>query len=112
MLISVFSIAKGLKEATAAVLLAKNGPNTVNPPKDWPLWAKFIFSFGSGFAPLLWTATLLVFLSWRPFGTPPTNLYNLILALVLIAVIVVSSIFTFVQVGHNRNPIDTTSHSL
>ena len=67
----------------------------VNPPKDWPLWAKFLFSFTSGFAPLLWIATVLVFLSWQPFC--PTCLYNLMLGVVLLAVIFVSSVFNFYQ---------------
>lgn len=97
MLILLHSLVHGLKKATVQSRLARNGPNTVDPPKDWPVWAKFIFAFFSGFAPLLWAACLLVFLSWEPFGTPPTNLYNLILAIVLIIVIVISSIFTFAQ---------------
>jgi len=91
------NVDKGLTMNLAKRRLAENGPNMVDPPKDYPLWVKFFFSFISGFAPLLWIATALVFISWEPFGTPPSNLYNLILAIVLIIVIVVSGIFTFVQ---------------
>lgn len=93
------SVGYGLKQVTASARLAKNGPNLVNPPTDWPWWCKLVFVHFSGFAPLLWVATFLVFLSWQPFGTPPTNLYNLILAIVLIFVIVISSMFTFYQVS-------------
>jgi sodium/potassium-transporting ATPase subunit alpha len=46
---------------------------------------------------LLWVATIFIFLSWEPFGTPPSNEYSLILALVLICVIVLSSLFSFYQ---------------
>jgi sodium/potassium-transporting ATPase subunit alpha len=46
---------------------------------------------------LLWFATFFVFLSWEPFGTPPSNIYNLVLAIVLLIVIVSSSLFTFFQ---------------
>jgi uncharacterized BrkB/YihY/UPF0761 family membrane protein len=35
---------------------------------------------------------------YRPFGSPPTNVYNLALAVVLLIVIVVSGLFTFFQV--------------
>lgn len=92
------NIEHGLTMNLAKRRLAENGSNMVDPPKDYPLWMKFFFSFISGFAPLLWIATALVFISWEPFGTPPSNLYNLILAIVLIIVIVVSGVFTFVQV--------------
>lgn len=92
------SFEKGISKGMAKRRIAELGANIVDPPRDYPLWVKFLFCFVSGFAPLLWTATTLVFLSWEPFGTPPSNLYNLILALVLIVVIVVSSVFSFVQV--------------
>ena len=42
-------------------------------------------------------ATLFVFLSWEPFGTAPGNVYNLMLAVVLLIVITISSCFTFYQ---------------
>ncbi len=93
-------VEKGLTMNLAKRRLVDNGPNMVDPPKDYPLWMKFFFSFISGFAPLLWIATALVFISWEPLGTPPSNLYNLILAIVLIFVIVVSGIFTFIQVRY------------
>lgn len=93
------SVGYGLKHVTATARLSKNGPNLVIPPADWPWWCKLVLVHFSGFAPLLWVATFLVFLSWQPFGTPPTNLYNLILAIVLMAVIVISSMFTFYQVS-------------
>ena len=95
------SIVNGLDPQEAAARIRQFGPNVVDPPREWPLWAKFAFAFFSGFAPLLWVATFLVFLSWEPFGTPPSNLYNLILAIVLIYVITTSSIFTFYQVTTN-----------
>ena len=61
------------------------------------MWAKFLFSFTSGFAPLLWVAAALVFLSWQPFC--PDCIYNLMLACMLLLVIAVSSVFSFYQVN-------------
>jgi hypothetical protein len=61
------------------------------------LWAKFIFSFFSGFAPILWAATILAFISWQPLA--PYNINNLILAVALVVVIAISSLCTFYQVS-------------
>ena len=91
------SVDAGLSASAAAAKLAEHGPNVVSPPKTTPLWAKFILAFFSGFAPMLWIATFFVFLSWEPFGTPPSNVYNLILALVLLFVISASALLTFAQ---------------
>ncbi len=93
-----FSIAHGLQDVTAHARLIHDGPNISDPPKDWPIWAKFIFAFFSGFAPILWIAAFLAFISWRPLGEAPSNVYNLILGIALLIVIVVSSMFTFYQV--------------
>jgi sodium/potassium-transporting ATPase subunit alpha len=95
---NVNSIATGLTREFAQERLQKLGQNIVKPAKQLPLWAKFLLCFVTGFAPLLWTASGLSFISWEPFGTPPTNLYNLILAVVLIIVIVISGSFVFYQV--------------
>ena len=48
----------------------------------------------------------------RPFGTPPLNVYNLALAIVLIIVIVVSGLVMFYQeqqVSHSPLPCSPTS---
>ena len=66
-------------------------------PKETPMLIKFILSFFNGFGPLLWIACFFVFLSWEPFGTPPSNIYNLALAIVLLVVIVISGMFNFYQ---------------
>ena len=46
---------------------------------------------------LLWVSSLLVFLSWKPFGTPPTDIYNLALAVTLLIVIFITGLFNFYQ---------------
>jgi len=90
-------ITYGLTQEEAAKRLAKYGPNEMTKPYEHPVWLKFILSFFSGFAPLLWIACFFVFLSWEPFGTPPSNIYNLALAIVLLIVIFISGLFNFYQ---------------
>ena len=83
----------GLDDVAAMNLLNRNGKNVLSAPLQKPMWLKFIGSFFSGFGPLLWVASLFVFLAWQPFGTPPTNVYNLALAIMLL--IVTLSLFLF-----------------
>ena len=91
------TVERGLDDEVAQVRLLNDGPNVVAPARQVPLVIKLLLCLVSGFAPLLWVACFFVFLSWKPFGAPPTDMYNLALALVLIIVIVVSGLFTFYQ---------------
>ena len=88
----------GITTEAAASRLIEMGPNVIDSVKTRPLWLKCILCFVSGFSPLLWGACFFVFLSWKPFGTPPTDVYNLALAIALVLVISISSVFTFYQV--------------
>ena len=92
------SVVNGLDPSTAAARLKEMGPNVIDAVKTRPLWMKCLLTFVSGFSPLLWVACFFVFLSWKPFGTPPTDVYNLALAIALLLVICISSLFTFYQV--------------
>lgn len=92
------SITNGLLSTRAAAVLKAAGPNVVTSVPDWPMWRKFLHSFVSGFMPILWVATLLAFLSWHPLRAPPTSTYHLVLAVVLLAIIIVSSMLIFHQV--------------
>ena len=59
------STTNGLCGELAQVRLINDGPNIVKPAYTLPTWVKFLLSFFSGFAPLLWIATFFVFLSWE-----------------------------------------------
>ena len=91
------NIKNGLTSEQAKKLLHEHGYNEMAKAYQTPIWLKFIYCFFSGFAPLLWVAAFFVFLSWKPFGTPPSNIYNLALAIVLLIVIFLSGIFNFIQ---------------
>ena len=90
------SLESGLTAAAAAAALAAVGPNSLPVAKPTPWWVSLLWClFFSGFSPMLLVATLFIFLSWEPFGTPPSNSYSLVLALVLLVVILLSGGFTF-----------------
>jgi sodium/potassium-transporting ATPase subunit alpha len=97
----------GLTAARTKDQLATLGPNILPPSNELPLWMKFITCFFSGFNPLLWIASIFVFLSWKPFGTPPSNVYNLALAIVLLIVIFLSSMFNFYQEVQTNQVLST-----
>lgn len=92
------SAIEGMTTEAAASRLNEMGPNVIDRVKTRPLWMQCILCFVGGFSPLLWGACFFVFLSWKPFGTPPTDVYNLALAIALLLVISISSLFTFYQV--------------
>ena len=103
------SITEGLTHEAAAERLSEMGPNTIEEMKTRPLWVKCLLCFVSGFNPLLWVAAFFAFLAWRPFGVPPTDVYNLALAVALLLVIALSSLFSFYQVSfmlHDRHARD------
>lgn len=87
----------GLSSKRAADKLAANGPNIMPQSREAPIWFRFIMSFFSGFSLLLWFACAFVFISWEPFGTPPSNIYNLALAIVFLIIIVIGGLFNFYQ---------------
>ena len=80
----------GIATHTLNARIEIHGPNCIPPPKELHIVLKFILCFFTGFGPLLWIACFFVFLSWQPFGTPPSNVYNLALAIALLLVIFIS----------------------
>ena len=97
LIIDFYSAVSGLTSENVERSLNEHGPNLVPTAKGRPLWLSFILCFFTGFGPLLWVACFFVFLSWKPFGTPPSNIYNLALAIALLIVIFLSGIFQFYQ---------------
>ncbi|KAK0488448.1 hypothetical protein IW261DRAFT_1580898 [Armillaria novae-zelandiae] len=72
--------------------LEQNGKNVITPPpKNLPRRI-FFYIFG-GFGSLLFVASIICFLSWRPLGDPDPATANLALAVVLLIVIVIQAVF-------------------
>ena len=93
----LYSFVTGLVESEANFRLLRDGENAIPRAADLPVWVKFILCFFGGFNPLLWVASVFVFLSYEPFGTPPSNIYNLALFITLLLVITVAGLFNFYQ---------------
>lgn len=99
--------------------LALNGQNLLKPKQQNKLWVciKYLFS---GFGLLLWPASLMCFLAWKPLGDPHPGMFfclfcalslfltfyivpflldsnNLLLAIILQAIIWLNIIFSVVQ---------------
>jgi len=91
------SLVNGLHQSQVSSLLKTNGPNELPKSNELPLIVKLLYCFIGGFSPLLWIAFAFVFITYTPFGTAPSNIYNLALAIALLIVIFLSAIFTFYQ---------------
>lgn len=85
----------GLSEAQAAQMLKNVGPNMPSaPPSQW--FRKSITYLFGGFGSILFVASILVFIAWKPLGQPP-QVANLALAIVLVLVWVIQASFSFWQ---------------
>ncbi|KIM77897.1 hypothetical protein PILCRDRAFT_11576 [Piloderma croceum F 1598] len=82
----------GLDGPIAARRLAKNGKNVITPPPNRWLSKIFWYIFG-GFGSLLFVASIICFVAWKPLGEPAPQAPNLALAIVLLVVIAVQAIF-------------------
>ena len=81
----------GLSREQAQRRLQLYGKNLLSPiPHRW-FWQIFGYFF-KGFGAVLLVGAILVFVSWKPLGEPPT-IANLALAIVLVAVFFIQAFF-------------------
>ncbi|KAF2225003.1 hypothetical protein BDZ85DRAFT_233323 [Elsinoe ampelina] len=86
---------RGLSAEQAARKLKEVGPNMPSaPPSRW--FRKAMTYLFGGFGSILFIAGILVFIAWKPLGSPPA-IANLALAIVLVLVWVIQAGFTFWQ---------------
>lgn len=93
---------QGLSHAKAKENLERDGPNALTPPKQTPEWVKFCKNLFGGFALLLWIGAVLCFVAYSiqaSTSEEPAD-DNLYLGIVLAAVVIVTGIFSYYQVGH------------
>jgi magnesium-transporting ATPase (P-type) len=89
------SISTGLSDAVTEVNnREKYGPNSLTPPKETPLWLKFVAHQTGGFSLLLWGGGGLCFIVYGLDSSSPDNLY---LGLVLSIVVFLTGCFAFYQ---------------
>lgn len=81
--------------------MERDGPNALTPPKQTPEWVKFCKNLFGGFAMLLWIGAILCFVAYSiqaSTSEEPAD-DNLYLGIVLSAVVIVTGIFSYYQVG-------------
>lgn len=76
--------------------LSSSGYNEMTPPSNNVLLKWFWYIFG-GFGTILFIASILCFIAWRPLGDPAPQAANLALAVVLLIVIVIQTAFNAYQ---------------
>jgi sodium/potassium-transporting ATPase subunit alpha len=87
---------QGLSSDQVARKLKEYGPNMPSaPPSRW-LRKTLGYLFG-GFGPILFVASILVFVAWKPLGEPNPAIANLALGIVLAIVFFAQALFAFVQ---------------
>ncbi|GAA5838707.1 hypothetical protein JCM9279_003834 [Rhodotorula babjevae] len=86
----------GLDNQVVARRLSSDGRNVITPARvNWP--RKIFFYFFSGFGSLLFVASVLCFIAWRPLGDPNPAVANLALAVVLLLVVILQAFFNALQ---------------
>ncbi|XP_073425979.1 potassium-transporting ATPase alpha chain 2-like isoform X2 [Dendrobates tinctorius] len=98
-------IKQGLSTAAAQEILARDGPNKLSPPKGIPEILKFLILMGGGFAIVFWIAAALCFLAYglQVAQDPTVSKDNLWLAIILIAVVVLTALFAYYQEAKSTN---------
>lgn len=87
------NIEQGLDTEQAVSRVAEYGKNAISPPPN--NWVKKIIGyFFGGFCGLLWVASIICYISWKPLGNPNPAPLNLALAVILMFVIFVQAFFT------------------
>jgi magnesium-transporting ATPase (P-type) len=86
----------GLTTAEYEKRAAAFGPNSITPPKQTHWLIKFLMNLVSGFQLMLWFGSALCFVV---YGINPDDIQTLALAVVLIIVVMVTTIFQSYQEG-------------
>ncbi|XP_077115951.1 potassium-transporting ATPase alpha chain 2-like [Ranitomeya variabilis] len=98
-------IRQGLSTAAAQEILARDGPNKLSPPKGTPEILKFLMLMAGGFAIVFWISSGLCFLAYglQAAQDPTVAKDNLWLAIILIAVVVMTALFAYYQEAKSTN---------
>lgn len=80
--------------------LQQYGPNLITPPKQMHPLLKFLIILIGGFQLMLWGGAILCFVV---VGLVPEDVQTLALGIVLVAVVLVTSVFQFYQEGKSDN---------
>uniref|UniRef100_F7ALS8 Sodium/potassium-transporting ATPase subunit alpha n=1 Tax=Xenopus tropicalis TaxID=8364 RepID=F7ALS8_XENTR len=95
----------GQPQQTADELFARDGPNRLSPPKGTPEIVKFMLLMAGGFSIVFWIGSILCFIAYglQVAQDPTVSKDNLWLALILIAVVVMTALFAYYQEAKSTN---------
>uniref|UniRef100_A0A672RXZ5 Cation-transporting P-type ATPase N-terminal domain-containing protein n=1 Tax=Sinocyclocheilus grahami TaxID=75366 RepID=A0A672RXZ5_SINGR len=99
---------QGLTHKRALKILARDGPNALTPPTT-PEWVKFYKQLFGGFSILLWIGAILCFFAYSIQAATedePVN-GNLYLGVVLSAVVIITSCFSYYQEAKSSRIMDS-----
>ncbi|CAD5223282.1 unnamed protein product [Bursaphelenchus xylophilus] len=90
---------KGLTSFRAEEALARDGPNSLTPPKSTAEWVKFAKNLFGGFAMLLWIGSVLCYIAFAVdyFTMENPAFDNLYLGIVLMSVVIITGCFQYYQ---------------
>ncbi|KAL0615272.1 Potassium-transporting ATPase alpha chain 2 [Plecturocebus cupreus] len=96
---------EGLSSTRAVELLARDGPNSLTPPKQTPEIVKFLKQMVGGFSILLWVGA---FLCWIAYGIQyssdkSASLNNVYLGSALFLVVILTGVFAYYQEAKSTN---------
>ncbi|KAM8926977.1 potassium-transporting ATPase alpha chain 2 [Pelodytes ibericus] len=96
---------KGLTSARAAENLARDGPNSLTPPKGTPEIIKFLKQMIGGFSILLWAGAILCWIAYAIQYASDNNASrdNLYLGVVLAVVVILTGCFAYFQEAKSTN---------
>ncbi|XP_066463270.1 potassium-transporting ATPase alpha chain 2-like [Eleutherodactylus coqui] len=99
------NIKEGLSTTAAQELLTRDGPNKLTPPKGTPEIVKFLMLMAGGFSIVFWISAALCFLAYglQVAQDPTVAKDNLWLAIILIAVVVMTALFAYYQEAKSTN---------
>ncbi|KAJ1133374.1 hypothetical protein NDU88_011669 [Pleurodeles waltl] len=99
------NIEKGLSTERVQELLARDGPNKLTPPKGTPEIVKFAKLMIGGFSIVFWIGSVLCFIAFglQYAQDANTSKDNLWLAIVLVAVVVMTALFAYYQEAKSTN---------
>ncbi|KAL3091724.1 hypothetical protein niasHT_024306 [Heterodera trifolii] len=93
------SLEKGMSSSQADCVLARDGPNSLSPPRTTPEWVKFCKNLFGGFALLLWVGAILCYVAYSvdalTLERPSKD--NLYLGIVLMSVVIITGCFQYFQ---------------
>ncbi|CAF0735401.1 unnamed protein product [Brachionus calyciflorus] len=103
------SLENGLTETQAKVMLEKNGPNALTPPKQTPEIVKFLKQMTSGFSLLLWLGSLFSFIAFIILWSQDKNApYDSIwLGVALAVVVIITGCFQYYQEAKSGKIMDS-----